>query len=116
MSAHVEVRLVCSGRGQHDRLLAVFAPEPPRDDAGVWVGDAEDLRQASWDKWELVSERNRGHGVVESKAAEKTGEGWRLWCTSCRRGWLIPDDALGAEVVKRARARVSQMDLNPKRC
>lgn len=116
MSGHVEVRIICSGRGQHSRLLALFAPEPPRDDAGVWVGDADDLRQAPWDRWELLAERSGGRGVVSGETAVKTAEGWRLWCTSCKAGWMVPDDVMGREVVRRARAGVSLMDVNPKRC
>lgn len=104
---------MCGGKGEHERLLALFRPEPPADAAGVWVSSNDELRSLPWEQWRLVTERNRGHGVMENTAAERTPQGWRLWCTSCRKGWLVPDEVLGEVVTTRARGGVSEVQLRP---
>jgi hypothetical protein len=118
VKGHKEFRVVCTDKGAHpSRELAIFAPIPPYNDAGVWVGDAADTGLA-WDEWDMNIERNATGVVVYGRTLRSTtdaGTLWRFKCPTCRRDLPLRDTDLGCIVLAFVGAGHQSLDISTRR-
>jgi hypothetical protein len=120
MNVHKQFQIVCTGKRDQPhplRELLLMYPEPPRNENGVWVGNADDLGK-SWADWQPILERNRAGRVVYAKAATaeigNATSPWVFHCKSCgpRHNRALRDDRLERMVMDLIASDVFVLDIS----